>query len=79
MVFTQCDSCGKNFVVKDKTSWDPNLYHFMNMDFCDECYDKLQDLWDDSLHKCGNDMNVFKQKKVEVAKAFCTAATKKKK
>lgn len=81
MVINQCDSCGKVFVVKDKASWNPNIYYFVNFNFCEECYKMLESKWEDALHSCNHDMNLFKQKKVEVAKSMCdkSKSTSKKK
>lgn len=76
MVVNQCDSCGKVFVVKDKTSWNPNIYYFTNLNFCDECYKNLEQKWDEGFHQCNHDMNAFKQKKVEIAKALCDKSAK---
>jgi hypothetical protein len=80
MNFTQCDSCGKVFGVKEKT-WNPNFKYFTKFDLCYDCYRKLEDEWEAAFHNCGHDMKTFKEKKVEVATAICSkaAGSKKKK
>jgi len=76
MVLNQCDSCGKVFVVNDKTSWDHSVYYFTNLNFCNECYKVLETKWDEGFHECNHDMSVFKQKKMEIAKAMCSKPNK---
>jgi hypothetical protein len=76
MNFTYCDSCGKTFTVKEKT-WNPNFKYFTNHDFCYDCYKKLEEAWEDAFHKCGHDMQIFKEKKVEIANAVCSKTTAK--
>jgi len=78
MNYTNCDSCGTTFTVKEKT-WKPNFKYFVDMDFCGDCYKKLEDAWEEAFDNCAHDMNVFKQKKYEVAKAMCSSTGSKKK
>ncbi|HOV13710.1 MAG TPA: hypothetical protein PK771_05455, partial [Spirochaetota bacterium] len=56
--------------------WNPNIYYFTNLNFCDECYKNLENQWDNAFHSCNHDMAIFKQKKVELAKAMCDKSNK---
>ena len=79
MVFTQCDSCGKTFTIPENRAWNQGIYYFTNLDFCSECYKKLEGEWEDSFHKCNHDMKIFAQKKVEIARSMCAGSKKAKK
>ena len=71
MVFSQCDSCGKTFVVNHNTP-DPNIHYFQNLDFCDDCFIKLEAEFRKQLKKNGNDMKVYLPRTGEIAKQVAT-------
>ena len=76
MVFSQCDACGKTFVVKSNTT-EPNIYYFQDLDICADCYPKLQETFMQYLKKVGHDMKAYNAGLSEVAHNF--AKNKKKK
>lgn len=76
MVFSQCDSCGKTFVVKNNTT-EPNIYYFQDLDICSDCYPKMLDVFMQTFKKVGHDMKVYNSVLSEVAHNF--AKNKKKK
>jgi hypothetical protein len=73
MLFTKCDGCGKTYVPKEKITWRPDLVYFTKFDLCGDCNKIMEEQWEEAFHKCGHDMKVFTQKKIEIAKAMCTA------
>lgn len=75
MVVTQCDSCGKTFAIKNDTP-DPNIHYFQDFDFCDECYEKLEQNLRTGLRNAGNDMKSYLPNSHEIAKSMCTGSKK---
>ena len=74
MVRVHCDACGTVLAPNDTTP-DPNIKTFVNYEFCEGCFEKLEKKWAQAFEECGHDMSLFIKKQVEVADGFVSPSS----